>query len=89
MSMFPLNGATRAGSPPSAATRSLASAPLYSTFARVVSKWLLLTTTWPLSTSTEKRIFSAALPWWVGITSLNPVRSRTTSSNRKKEGLPA
>ena len=46
-SMLPLNGCSAAGSWPSAMTRSTASAPVNSTFARVVSKWVLLGTTLP------------------------------------------
>ena len=54
--MFPLNGCRLAGSRPSAITRSTASAPVYSTLALVVSKWVLLGTTWPGPPITEKRI---------------------------------
>ena len=32
---------------------------------------------------------SAARPWWVGMTCLKPVRSRTTSRKRTNERLPA
>ena len=46
-SMFPLNGCSAAGSRPSAITRSTASAPVNSTFARVVSKCVLFGTTLP------------------------------------------
>ena len=52
-------------------TRSTASAPVYSTLARVVSKWVLLGTTLPGPPTTENRIFSAARPWWVGMTCWN------------------
>ena len=44
-SMLPLNGWTNDGSRPSGITRSTASAPRASTFARVVSKWVLFGTT--------------------------------------------
>ena len=46
-SMSPLNGCRTAGSRPSGITRSTASAPLASTFARVVSKCVLFGTTLP------------------------------------------
>ena len=46
-SMFPLNGCSFAGSRPSGITRSTASAPVNSTFARVVSKCVLFGTTLP------------------------------------------
>ena len=46
-SMFPLNGWSDAGSRPSGITRSTASAPVASTLARVVSKWVLFGTTLP------------------------------------------
>ena len=46
-SMLPLNGWIDGGSRPSAITRSTASAPVTSTLARVVSKWVLLGTTLP------------------------------------------
>ena len=49
----------------------MASAPVNSTLARVVSKWALLGTTLPGPPMTENRIFSAARPWWVGMTCLN------------------
>jgi hypothetical protein len=41
-SMFPLNGCSTSGWRPSSMTRSTAAAPVNSTFARVVSKWVLL-----------------------------------------------
>ena len=82
MSMFPLNGCSDPGSRPSAMTRSRASAPWYSTLARVVSKWVLLGTTSPSLTITEKRIRSAARPWWVGMISFNPVIPWTVSRKR-------
>ena len=43
-SMFPLNGWRELGSRPSGITRSTASAPVASTLARVVSKWVLFGT---------------------------------------------
>ena len=46
-STLPLNGCIADGSRPSAMTRSTASAPVYSTLARVVSKWVLFGTTLP------------------------------------------
>jgi hypothetical protein len=61
-STFPLNGWIADGSRPSGMTRSTASAPVASTFARVVSKWVLLGITLPGPPMTEKRIFSAARP---------------------------
>ncbi len=67
-SMFPLNGCSLLGSWPSGMTRSSASAPVNSMLARVVSKWVLLGTTFPAPPMTEKRIRSAARPWWVGMT---------------------
>ncbi len=62
MSMLPLNGCSLRASCASAITRSSASAPVNSTFARVVSKCVLLGTTLPGPPSTVKRIFSAARP---------------------------
>ena len=66
-SMLPLNGCTRAGTRPSATTRSRASAPSASTLARVVSKWLLLGTISPAFNTEWNRIRSAARPWCVGM----------------------
>ena len=88
-SMFPLNGRITDGSRPSGMTMSRASAPWYSTLARVVSKWVLFGTTSPSLTATVNRIFSAALPWCVGMTWSNPVMLLTADSNRKKDLLPA
>ncbi len=88
-STFPLNGWIRDGTFPSAMTRSRASAFSTSMFARVVSKWVLLGTTWPGFRTVWNRMRSAARPWWVGMTCLNPVRSWMTSRKRKKERLPA
>ena len=65
--MLPLNGCSDDGSRPSGITRSIASAPVASTFARVVSKWVLFGTTLPGPPMTEKRILSAARPWWIGM----------------------
>ncbi len=77
------------GTFPSAMTRSRASASSTSMFARVVSKCVLLGTTIPGFRIEWKRIRSAARPWCVGMTCLNPVRSWMTSRKRKKERLPA
>ena len=57
--------------------RSTASAPVNSTLARVVSKCVLLGTTLPGPPMTLNRIFSAARPWWVGMTCLNGKSSWT------------
>ena len=81
MSMFPLNGWISDGWRPSAMTRSTASAPVNSTLARVVSKWVLLGMTLPGPPIAVNRIFSAARPWWVGMTCLNGNRSWTASRN--------
>ena len=78
-----------AGSRPSAMTRSTASAPVASTLARVVSKCVLFGTTFPGPPRTLNRIFSAARPWWVGITWVNGKRVRTASRNVNQEGEPA
>ena len=66
--MFPLNGCTSDGSSASAIGRSTASAPVNSTFARVVSKCVLFGTIFPAPPIAVNRIFSAARPWCVGIT---------------------
>ena len=87
--MLPLNGWIAAGSRPSAMTRSTASAPVASTFARVVSKWVLLGTTTPGPPRTLNRIFSAARPWCVGITWRNGKSVWTPSRNANHEGDPA
>ena len=58
--MLPLNGCSFEGSRPSGITRSTASAPVNSTMARVVSKWVLFRTTRPGRPRTLNRIFSAA-----------------------------
>ncbi len=65
--MFPLKGWRAAGTFPSAMTRSRASDSSTSTFARVVSKWLLFGTICPGFRIVWKRIRSAARPWWVGM----------------------
>ena len=70
-------------------TRSTASAPVSSTLARVVSKWVLLGIVFPGPPMTEKRIFSAARPWWVGMTWRNGKRSWTASRKAYHDGLPA
>ncbi len=87
--MLPLNGWTAEGTRPSAMTRSRASASSTSTFARVVSKWLLFGTTSPAFSTVWNRMRSAARPWCVGMTWRKPVRSCTTSRKRKNERLPA
>ena len=79
--MLPLNGWSVEGTRPSAMTRSTASAPVYSTFARVVSKWVLFGTTLPGPPMAEKRIFSAARPWCVGMMCRNGNSVRTDSTN--------
>ena len=88
-SMFPLNGWIVAGWRPSAMGRSTASAPVNSTLARVVSKWVLFGTALPGPATTLNRIFSAARPWWVGITWRNGNSSWTASRKRNHDGLPA
>ena len=70
-------------------TRSTASAPVDSTFARVVSKWVLFGTTFPGPAIAENRIFSAARPWCVGITCGNGNSSCTAARNTNHEGEPA
>ena len=87
--MLPLNGWIACGSRPSAMTRSTASAPVNSTLARVVSKCVLLGTTLPGPPSTLNRIFSAARPWWVGMTCGNGNSSWTASRNTNHDGEPA
>ena len=77
------------GRAPSAITRSTASAPVYSTLARVVSKWVLFGIALPGPPMAVKRIFSAARPWCVGITWVNGNRSCTLSRNRYHDGEPA
>ncbi len=88
-SMLPLNGWRADGWRPSAMGRSRASAPVNSTLARVVSKWVLFGTTLPGPATTLNRIFSAARPWWVGITCRNGNRAWTASRKRNQDGLPA
>ena len=70
-------------------TRSTAAAPVNSTLARVVSKWVLLGIVLPGPPITEKRIFSAARPWWVGMTWRNGNRAWTDSRKAYQLGLPA
>ncbi len=88
-SMFPLNGCRRAGSSASGIGRSTASAPEYSMLARVVSKCVLFGTTLPGPPIAVKRIFSAARPWWTGITWRNGKRSCTAARNVNHDGEPA
>ena len=70
-------------------TRSTASAPVNSTLARVVSKWVLLGIALPGPPMTENRIFSAARPWWVGMTCSNGKSAWTLSRNAYHDGEPA
>ncbi len=88
-SIFPLKGASKAGSNPSSQTKSTAWAPANSIFARVVSKWLLLGITSPGLTWVWARMPSAARPWWVGKMCLAPVISLTVASNFFHDLLPA
>jgi hypothetical protein len=88
-SMLPLNGCSTSGWVPSGMTKSAASAPVNSTLARVVSKWVLLGIAVPGPAMTLKRIFSAALPWWVGMTCRNGKSAWTDSRNRYHDGEPA
>ncbi len=78
-----------AGWRPSSMTRSTASAPECSTLARVVSKCVFEGIALPGEPTTEKRIFSAARPWWVGITCLKGKSSCTAARNRYQDGEPA
>ena len=59
-----------------------------STLARVVSKWVLFGTTLPGPPRTVNRIFSAARPWWVGITCRNGNSSWTASRKREPRRRP-
>ena len=61
-SMFPLKGWIARGCLPSSITRSRARAPLCSTLALVVSKWLLFGTASPAPTVSTQRMRSAARP---------------------------
>ena len=87
--MLPLNGCRLDGSSASGIGRSTASAPVASTFARVVSKCVLFGTTFPGPPIAVKRIFSAARPWWVGITCRNGKRRCTASRKTNHDGEPA
>ena len=87
--MLPLNGWREDGTSASATGRSSASAPVNSTFARVVSKWVLFGIVLPGPPSALNRIFSAARPWWVGITCSNGNSSLTASRKRNQEAEPA
>jgi hypothetical protein len=62
---------------------------VYSTFARVVSKWVLFGIALPGPPMAENNIFSAALPWWVGMTCLNGKSAWTDSRNAYHDGDPA
>ncbi len=66
-SIFPLNGAGTVGCLPSSHKQSIPSAPENSILARVVSNKVLLIKYFPLPPSMVNMIFSAALPWWVGM----------------------
>jgi len=57
--------------------------------ALVVSKCVLFGTTLPGPPMAENRIFSAARPWWVGMTWRNGKSSRTASRNTNHDGDPA
>ncbi len=89
VSMLPLNGWRVDGECPSGMTRSIASAPVNSTFARVVSKCVFDGMTLPGPLMTLKRIFSAARPWWVGMTWRNGHSSVTASRKWNHDGEPA
>ena len=89
VSMLPLKGWMTDGCFPGSISRSMASAPVNSTLARVVSKCVFEGMTLPWPPTTPNRIFSAALPWWVGITCLKGNSSRTLSRNRYHDGEPA
>ena len=73
----------------SSQTKSIGLALTSKIFALVVSKWLLLGIVSPSFAIVENNILSAALPWWVGITFLNPVKSLIVDSNKVKLSLPA
>ena len=60
-----------------------------STFARVVSKWVLFGIVFPGPPTALNRIFSAARPWWVGIRCSNGNSSRTASRKRTHDAEPA
>src|SRR5690606_6317130 len=85
----PLERVIGGGVRPSGITRSTASAPVASTLARVVSKWVLDGTTFPAPPRTLKMIFSAARPWWVGMTCFRGQSDLTASSNLNHDGEPA
>jgi hypothetical protein len=87
--ILPLKGAGIEGYLPSSQIKSIPSAPLNSILALVVSNRVLLIKYLPLPPSMLKSIFSAALPWWVGITMGNPVIFWMVDSKRKKLSLPA
>ena len=84
VSMLPLKSAMQSGSMPFGRGQIDGRGAENSTFARVVSKWELLGTYLPGPPTMEKRIRSAARPWWVGMMCFKPVSSRTLSSKRKK-----
>ena len=87
--MLPLKSPRDCVSRASGTGRSTARAPVNSMLARVVSKWVLLGTTWPGLHSTVNRMRSAARPWCVGTMWRKPVSSSTTFFRRKKLSLPA
>ena len=88
-SMFPLNGCLDDGTSASGMGRSSASAPVYSTFARVVSKCVLFGIVRPRPPTALNRIFSAARPWCVGIRCSNGNSSLTDWRKRSHEAEPA
>lgn len=80
--ILPLKGKGTSGSLPSSQIRSIPSAPENSMLARVVSKRVLLIKYFPFPPRAENKIFSEALPWWVGITKGIPVMRLTMVSKR-------
>ena len=87
--MLPLKSSRACVSAASGTGRSTARAPTNSMFARVVSKCVLLGTTFPGRHITVKRMRSAARPWCVGIMWRKPVSRSTARFMRKKLSLPA
>ncbi len=81
--MLPLNGCRSSGSWASGTGRSRASAPDASMLARVVSKWVLPSTTWWGWSNAWQRSRSEARPWWVGITWVWPKTPFTAASKWK------
>ena len=82
-SMLPLNGCSTSGWRPSSMTRSTASAPgELDVGAGRVEVGVVGDRLARVRRSTEKRIFSAARPWWVGMTWRNGNSSWTASEER-------